>query len=220
MIRDGFPEPPMLFSHDGVLSTTLTAALASKKIDGTVDQLMEFNKIMPGPTLVLCPGDLARVDLENKLPLPMNLHVHGLHVSPKGDGDNVFISIDPLQSHDYRYQLPLDHEAGAFWYHPHLHGLVDVETTAGLIGAIIVEGGLDNELAHIPQRIIVIHGGKLVPPGGKPLPIPGTKPGQIKAPPNPGPEQDLVNGAYDPPCTSGPASSSAGGSGTRPVSAS
>lgn len=198
VIRDGFPEPPMLFSRNGVLDTTLTAALGKKKINGTVDQLMEFNRIMPGPTLVLCPGDLVRVDLQDKLPLPMNLHVHGLHVSPSGDGDNVFVTVNPLQSHDYRYQLPLDHEPGAFWYHPHLHGLVDVETTAGLIGAIIVEGGLDNLLSAIPQRIIVIHGGKLVPPGGKPLPIPGAKPGQIKPPPNPGPKEDLVNGTYDP----------------------
>jgi len=198
VIRDGFPEPPMLFSHNGVLDTTLTAALAKAKINGTVDQLMEFNHIMPGPTLVVCPGDLLRVDLQDKLPLPMNLHVHGLHVSPSGDGDNIFITVNPLESHDYRYQLPLDHEPGAFWYHPHLHGLVDVETTAGLIGAIVVEGGLDNVLGKIPQRIIVIHGGKLVPPGGKPLPIPGAKPGQIKPPPNPGPKEDLVNGAYDP----------------------
>jgi suppressor of ftsI len=198
VIRDGFPEPPMQFSRGGVLDATLVAALGSKKINGTVDQLMEFNKLMPATTFVVCPGDLMRVDLVNKLPIPMNLHVHGLHVSPKGHGDNIFLTINPLQTYDYRYQLPLDHEAGAFWYHPHLHGLVDVETTAGLIGAIIVEGGLDNVLSKIPQRIIVIHGGKLVPPGGKPLPIPGTKPGQIKPPPNPGPKEDLVNGAYDP----------------------
>jgi FtsP/CotA-like multicopper oxidase with cupredoxin domain len=188
----------MLFSKNGVLDTTLTAALGRAKVNGTVDQLMEFNGIMPGPTLVVCPGDVLRVDLQDKLPLPMNLHVHGLHVSPKGAGDNVFISINPLQGHDYRYRLPLDHEPGAYWYHPHLHGLVDTETTAGLIGAIIVEGGLDNVLSKIPQRIIVIHGGKLVPPGGKPLPIPGARPGQIKPPPNPGPAEDLVNGVYNP----------------------
>jgi suppressor of ftsI len=199
VIRDGFPEPPMLFSRNGVLDTTLTAALAKRTINGTVvDDLMVVNGIMPGPTLVLCPGDLLRVDLRDKLPLPMNLHVHGLHVSPKGDGDNVFISINPLQSHEYRYQLPLNHDPGAFWYHPHLHGLVDVQTNAGLIGAIIVQGGLDDVLSNIPQRLIIIHGGRLEPPGGKPLPIPGARPGQFKPPPNPGPKEDLVNGAYNP----------------------
>src|SRR5262245_7669031 len=198
VIRDGFPEPPMIFSREGVLSTTLTASTSSARILGVKQQLMEFNKIMPGPTLVLCPGDLLRVDLQNKLPIPMNLHVHGLHVSPTGDGDNVFISINPFQDHHYRYQLPLDHDPGAFWYHPHHHGLVNVETTAGLIGAIIVQGGLDDILLKIPQRLNVIYGGKIVPPGGKILPIPGARPGQIKPPPNPGPQVNLVNGVYDP----------------------
>ena len=56
-----------------------------------------------------------------------------------------------------------------------------------MLGAIIVEGGLDKTLANIPQRLIVIHGGKPVPPGGKPLPIPGVKPGQIKAAARPRP---------------------------------
>ncbi len=198
VIQDGFPEPPMLFSRNGVLSTTLTASTATATINHTVDQLFEFNGIMPGPTLVLCPGDLAEVNLNSKMPIPMNLHVHGLHVSPVGDGDNVFVTINPFESHGYRYQLPLDQPPGTFWYHPHLHGLVDVETTAGLVGAIIVQGGLDNLLSNIPQRLIFIHGGKLVPPGGKPLPIPGAKPGQIPSPPNPGPAEDLVNGAFNP----------------------
>lgn len=198
VISDGFPEPPMVFSHGGVLDETLTAAVVNRKVGTETFQGMAYNGITPGPTLVMCPGDHVTVRLDNRLPVPTNLHVHGLHVSPTGAGDNIFIAINPLLAHTYSYQLPSDHPAGAYWYHPHFHPLVDIETTAGMLGAILVGGGLDNVMPNIPQRLIIIHGGKLLPPGGKPLPIPGLKPSQVKPPPNPGPAQLLVNGALNP----------------------
>jgi suppressor of ftsI len=198
-IKDGFPEPPMIVSHDGVLNTTLTATTYTINVDHHTYQGMEYDGSTPGPTLVICRGDVVHVNLVNKLPLPTNLHVHGLHVSPEGDSDNVFISVDPLQQFHYTYQIPLDQSTGTDWYHPHYHPFVDAETTAGMLGGIIVEGGLDNVMPNIPQRLIIIHGGKPTPPGGKPLPIPGVKPGQVvHAPPSPGPSELLVNGVYQP----------------------
>jgi FtsP/CotA-like multicopper oxidase with cupredoxin domain len=198
VIHDGFPEPRMIFSHDGVLDTTLTATPYTIHVNNHTYQGFEYDGSTPGPTLVICRGDVVRVDLANKLPLPTNLHVHGLHVSPSGNSDNIFLTVDPLQQFHYQYRIPLDQPPGAFWYHPHYHPLVDAETTAGMLGAIIVQGGLDNVMANIPQRLIVIHGGKPTPPNGKPLPIPGVKPGTIKPPPSPGSAELLVNGVYQP----------------------
>jgi FtsP/CotA-like multicopper oxidase with cupredoxin domain len=197
-IKDGFPEPPTIASYDGLLNTTLIAATYAIHVDHHNYQGMQYDGSTPGPTVVICRGDMVHVNLVNKLPLPTNLHVHGLHVSPQGEADDVFVSLNPLQAYHYTYQIPLDQSPGTFWYHPHFHPLVDAETTAGMLGAIVVEGGLDSVLASIPQRLIVIHGGKPVPPRGKPLPIPGIKPAQVKAPPSPGPAELLVNGVYQP----------------------
>ena len=197
-IKDGFPEPPMLISHDGVLSTTLTATPYTIHVDDHSYQGMEYDGSTPGPTLVICRGDVVHVNLVNKLPLPTNLHVHGLHVSPEGHSDNIFVDVNPLQDFHYTYDIPLDQSPGTDWYHPHYHPLVDAETTAGMLGGIIVEGGLENVLANIPQRLIMIHGGKPTPPDGKPLPIPGVPAGKVHAPPSPGPSQLLVNGVYQP----------------------
>src|SRR4029077_9611708 len=133
VIPDAFPEPPMIFSHGGVLNTSLTAATTLTTVGVNNYQGMQFNGAIPGPTYVICPGDRFQITLNNKLPVPTNLHVHGLHVSPQGAGDNVFVRISPLQTHVYRYQIPLDQSAGSFWYHPHFHPLVDPETTAGLL---------------------------------------------------------------------------------------
>jgi suppressor of ftsI len=197
-IKDGFPEPPTIISHDGVLNATLTATPYTIHVDHHNYQGFEYDGSTPGPTLVMCRGDVVHVDLVNKLPLPTNLHVHGLHVSPEGHSDNIFVDVNPLQNFQYTYDIPLDQSPGTDWYHPHYHPLVDAETTAGMLGGIIVEGGLDEELRNIPQRLIMISGGKPTPPGGKPLPIPGVPAGKIHAPPSPGPSELLVNGVYQP----------------------
>ncbi len=197
VIKDGFPEPPMRFSQGGLLDTTLTAAPASIMVDHAPVPTMEYDGSFPAPTLVLCPGDRLVVHLNNQMALPTNLHVHGLHVSPAGDGDNVFVTIPPAQAFTYRYQLPANHPAGAFWYHPHFHPLVQSELTAGLAGAIVVAGGLDKVLPNIPQRLIVVQGGREVAPPGYHVVIPGLKPGQT-LPPRIGPVPILVNGATNP----------------------
>ena len=197
-IKDGFPEPPTVESHGGRLDEKLAASKFTIHDNGHLREGMHYDGVVPGPTLVFCRADTLHVALENKLSIPTNLHVHGLHVSPQGAEDNIFVALNPLQSHQYTYKIPLNQPQGTFWYHPHFHPLVTPETTAGLLGALIVEGGLDRKLANIPQRLIVIHGGEPLPPGGKPLPIPGLKPGTIKLPPKPGPNELLVNGAFQP----------------------
>ena len=54
-----------------------------------------YNGTVPGPTLRLRPGDELSVRLVNGLDEPTNLHVHGLHVSPEDDADNVFRAVLP-----------------------------------------------------------------------------------------------------------------------------
>ena len=96
--------------------------------------------------------------LDNRLDAPTNLHTHGLHVSPEGDSDNVFVMVDPGQQHTYRYEIPADHPSGTFWYHPHHHGTVAPQVFAGLAGTIIVEDAVDElaELAASTSRLLVL----------------------------------------------------------------
>lgn len=194
IIHDGFPEPRMRISHDGLLETTLQAAPARITVGTkTYDTGMEYDRQLPGPMLVFCPGDRVVLHLKNGLPLPTNLHVHGLHVSPMGDGDNVFIDVKPLTEHTYRYQIPLDQQPGFYWYHPHLHPLVEPEEAGGLAGAIVVEGSLDNRLANVPQRFIVIQGGNRRTKPSRPPP-----PGVSGKHPPVGVPELLVNGVQNP----------------------
>jgi FtsP/CotA-like multicopper oxidase with cupredoxin domain len=173
LIRDGFPEPPARYSRDGVLDATLRASLGKVPINGRSVTALNYDGSFPGPTLVICAGDKLRVHLQNDTTQPTNLHTHGFHVSPEANHDNVFVRIEPGQAFDYEYDVPLDMPAGAYWYHPHLHPLVEPEIFAGLAGAIVQEGGLDRlpALRHVPQRWIVlqnteIKGDKVLPAAG------------------------------------------------------
>lgn len=105
------------------------------------------------PTIRVAPGQKLSITLNNKLePCTQaqrsdhscfndtNLHTHGMWVSPSGHSDNVLISIRPGEQFRYEYDIPVDHPAGTFWYHPHQHGEGFVQLGSGMSGALIVTG--------------------------------------------------------------------------------
>ncbi|MBA3643682.1 MAG: multicopper oxidase domain-containing protein, partial [Chloroflexia bacterium] len=142
---------------NGLLDTTLSAAPDATDGPGR----MTYDGELPGPTLRFRPGDTLKLRLQNDLGGDItNLHVHGLHVSPRDNGDNVFVHVMPGESFSYEYQIPDDHPAGLFWYHPHSHGDSMQQVAGGLAGAMIIEGGLDNlpGIQGLPERLMVLHG--------------------------------------------------------------
>ncbi|WP_294120111.1 multicopper oxidase family protein [Sphingomonas sp.] len=105
------------------------------------------------PTIRVAPGQQLNIEINNKLEPctdkqradhacfnDTNLHTHGLWVSPMGHSDNVLVSIAPGSSYQYQYEIPADHPAGTFWYHPHSHGSGFVQIASGMAGALIVTG--------------------------------------------------------------------------------
>jgi FtsP/CotA-like multicopper oxidase with cupredoxin domain len=132
-------QPPEERSTGGQLQVRLEAAPGRILLAGRQAMAIGYNQAIPGPTLRMRPGELLKIKLVNNLVRATNLHVHGLHVSPEGHGDNVFDSVDPGGIFDYEYRLPEDHPPGVYWYHPHHHGAVADQIFAGLFGAIIVE---------------------------------------------------------------------------------
>lgn len=72
-----------------------------------------------------------------------NLHTHGLHVSPSGNSDNVFLDIAPGCDFGFEFKLPADHPAGTYWYHPHVHGATAIQVSSGAEGALLVKGEFD-----------------------------------------------------------------------------
>ena len=98
------------------------------------------------------------------LPLNLtNIHTHGMIVPARAPtlsdptfGDDVFVEIYnsangtpvPQKTHqhgsvvrdfvDYRIDVPANHPSGAFWFHPHIHGIALDQVSGGLSGIISV----------------------------------------------------------------------------------
>lgn len=110
------------------------------------------------PAINLRPGDTFLFNLENNLPVEdpscvarddiniphcfntTNMHVHGLWVSPSGNSDNVLLSLAPGARFTHEYNIPADHPAGTFWYHPHTHGSTALQVSSGMGGPLIIRG--------------------------------------------------------------------------------
>ena len=147
-------EPRTLRSADGLLRARLVAAEGPMTVAGGSAIAYGYNGSLPGPTLRLRPGDRLQVRLVNRLDAPTNLHVHGLAVSPQGNGDNVFVTVPPGETFDHDYRLPEDHPPGVYWYHPHHHGMAADQVFGGLYGAIVVED--PDELPVTRERVLVV----------------------------------------------------------------
>lgn len=129
-----------VYSKDGVLKTAITVDYHIGKIDNRTTTLMLYNVSLPGPILHVYPGDKIELDLINNLNQSTNLHLHGAHVSPANNSDNVFIEVLPGKTQHYSIDIPKNHPPGMLWYHSHLHEVAYGQVSAGLSGLLIVEG--------------------------------------------------------------------------------
>jgi FtsP/CotA-like multicopper oxidase with cupredoxin domain len=173
--RQALRQPVVLRSHHGGLRVKLTCRRAVVEMGAPKPvRTYTYDGVVPGYTWELKGGDLLLVDLRNHLPAlpphpPMtmdrphewtttNLHTHGLHVSPSGNADNVFLKIPP--GHRQLFEIPIadDHPAGIFWYHPHHHGAVTQQVRGGMAGLIIVRGDLDRvpEVRAAKEKVLVL----------------------------------------------------------------
>ncbi len=150
-------EPRRITSINGVLNLNLEASEMMVPYNGGNRWALAYNKSLPAPTLVAAPGDTLNIKLKNATSLPTNLHTHGLHVSQADNGDNPLVKIMPGESFQYSIKIPKNHNSGTFWYHPHHHGFVAKQLSAGLAGAIIIKDKIDAQSAFTTStdRILI-----------------------------------------------------------------
>jgi FtsP/CotA-like multicopper oxidase with cupredoxin domain len=141
------------------------------------------DNIYPGPTLRVDPGEKLIVHYDNDLqnldiadfydpaftpkggevPIyppalkesPLNLHTHGLHISPSGNADNVLLSIPAGMGNTYTYDVPKTMPNGLYWYHSHRHTMTAQQTYAGLAGLLEI-GRPDGNLPLVTQNNIPV----------------------------------------------------------------
>ena len=160
--KNSFPQPQVRRASGGVLKTTLRMLIATNSLvdsgagTSNIIQGPTYEGTIPGPTLIVHPGDTLKIDVVNEFPdnppvtrtgafphapYTTNLHTHGLDVSPQGNSDNVFVEMQPGTTTPVQIELPPNHRAGSFFYHPHEHGAVSYQMMGGTAGMLIVKGG-------------------------------------------------------------------------------
>ena len=157
---------------------------AYELIQGTASNgQMSGDNLYPAPTLQVFPGETLIVHIDNAMsgltirdfydpqysakgeavPIypnqmnesPFNLHVHGIHVSPKGNADNVLLHIPAGRSNTYTYHIPKSMPQGAYWYHSHLHMLTTSHVYYGLAGLLAI-GRTDGNIPLVTEKQIPV----------------------------------------------------------------
>lgn len=162
---------PVYTSENGLLELDLEASSQTVQLGEITASLLTYNGQIPAPRLEAKPGDKVRIHFTNHLTQATNLHYHGLHIPFTQNADNVFLNIAPGEKFTYQFEIPTNHRAGTFWYHPHLHGLVAEQLFGGLAGLFIVRGELDEipEIKAAKEEFLVLQDFAL-DDAGKPLP--------------------------------------------------
>jgi suppressor of ftsI len=150
------PSAPLLVARSGKLHVALDVLdkLPEEKPVFSYEGLLGI-----APTLEVQPGDTILITLHNKLPHTnytsnsINLHFHGLDVSPGAPEDDVVTTIaKPGETVHYALHIPKTQQPGLYWYHPHSHGEAYWQITSGMSGAIVVDG-LEGHLSALgPMR--------------------------------------------------------------------
>jgi FtsP/CotA-like multicopper oxidase with cupredoxin domain len=164
------PEPHIIRSIAGILSTDIVCATSPTTIAGRrVREPVTYNGSFPAPSLSVRPGDMIDISFTNRIVFDQaeeesgygrppresrttNLHYHGMHVSPIGTADNMLVMVPSNGSYRYMVQVPLNHPAGLFWYHAHVHGLVTNHVGRGAAGMIYVSNAYTDQLATLGIR--------------------------------------------------------------------
>jgi suppressor of ftsI len=154
-----FQPPVELTSANGLLRTAFMVEPTTFSVAGAKIKGYSYQGQYIGPTLRVRPGDTVRIDLTNRLGQPTNLHGHGMFMSPVGISDNVLRVMKKGSFNHVEWKLPTDIEPGTYWYHSHLHGLVEEQVFAGLSGVLIVDGLetlLPPELQAVQQHVVAL----------------------------------------------------------------
>lgn len=133
-----------------LVTARLTPRPVTLDLGGQTVDTWAYGDTAPGPLLRARAGDLLRVDIDNRLPVPTSVHWHG--VALRNDMDGVpGMTQDPIdagQSFRYEFTVP---DPGTYFYHPHS----GVQLDRGLYGVLVVDDP-DEPGAYDAEWVVVL----------------------------------------------------------------
>nr|BFF37810.1 hypothetical protein BACT7_26720 [Tenacibaculum mesophilum] len=94
---------------------------------------MTINGRIPGPTLEFNEGDLAIINVTNKMDEETSVHWHGLILPNFYDGVP-YLTTPPIKPNTtFQYRIPIN-QSGTYWYHSHTM----LQEQKGVYGSIVI----------------------------------------------------------------------------------
>ncbi|MFB9053100.1 multicopper oxidase domain-containing protein [Formosa undariae] len=100
---------------------------------GVTAKGMTINGSVPGPTLEFNEGDLAIINVTNKMDEETSVHWHGLILPNFYDGVP-YLTTPPIKPNTtFQYRIPVN-QSGTYWYHSHTM----LQEQKGVYGSIVI----------------------------------------------------------------------------------
>ena len=102
-------------------------------LGGVSSKAMTINGSIPGPVLEFDEGDLAIINVTNKMDEETSVHWHGLILPNFYDGVP-YLTTPPIKpGTTFQYRIPIN-QSGTYWYHSHTM----LQEQKGVYGSIII----------------------------------------------------------------------------------
>lgn len=102
-------------------------------LSGVTAKAMSINGSIPGPVLEFNEGDLAIINVTNKMDEETSVHWHGLILPNFYDGVP-YLNTPPIEPGEtFQYRIPIN-QSGTYWYHSHTM----LQEQKGVYGSIII----------------------------------------------------------------------------------
>ena len=112
----------------------LTLEQKEMTLGGVTANGMTINGSIPGPTLEFNEGDLAIINVTNKMDEETSVHWHGLILPNFYDGVP-YLTTPPIEpGTTFQYRIPIN-QSGTYWYHSHTL----LQEQKGVYGSIIIQ---------------------------------------------------------------------------------
>ena len=120
-------------------------------IDGRKAKALTVNGSVPGPLLRWREGQMATIQVTNRLPVDTSIHWHGILLPPEMDGvpGISFAGIKPGQTFTYRFPIT---QSGTYWYHSH-SGLQEQQ---GHFGPIIIDPLAPDPVEYEREYVVML----------------------------------------------------------------
>ena len=112
----------------------LTIEQNEMTLGGVKAKAMTINGSIPGPVLAFNEGDLAVINVTNKMNVETSVHWHGIILPNFFDGVP-YLTTPPIKpGTTFQYRIPVN-QSGTYWYHSHTM----LQEQKGVYGSIVIQ---------------------------------------------------------------------------------